>query len=99
MTPRLVLVTSLLLGLFVLAAGTYGVLYGVGRARDSRGLIRAARLAYGALCAIVAAIILITPLGGAWKLLLGASALVYCVIPPVTWRHLNRIHRDDGAKA
>jgi hypothetical protein len=99
MTPQLVLVTSLLLGLSVLAAGTYGVLYGVGRARDSRGLILAARLAYGALVAIAAVIIFMTPLGGAWKLLLGASALVYYVIPPVTWRHLNRIHRDHGAKA
>ena len=99
MTPQLVLVTSVLLGLFVLAAGTYGVLYGVGRARDSRGVVWAARLAYGALCAIAAAVILMTPLGAAWKLLLGASALVYYIVPPLTWRHLHRIHRDHGAKA
>jgi hypothetical protein len=99
MTPHLVLVTSLLLGAFVVAAGAYGVLYGLGRARESRGLRRAATLAYGALCAVAVTIVVIAPLGMGWKVLIGASALVYYVIPPITWRHLNRIHRDHGANA
>ena len=99
MTPDAVLATSGLLGLFVLAAGTYGVLYGIGRLRESRRLIAAATIAYAALCAIVAAIALATPLGFAWKLLIAASALIYYAIPPVTWRHLRRTHRDHGAQA
>jgi hypothetical protein len=97
MTPALILVTSLLLGCFVVAAGGYGVLYGLGRARNSRRLLRAATLAYGALCAVALAITIIAPLGAGWKLLIAASALVYYAIPPVTWRHLHRIHRDHGA--
>jgi hypothetical protein len=99
MTPHAFLATSGLLGLFVLAAGAYGVLYGAGRLHDSRRLIRAANLAYAALCAIVAAIVAATPLGFGWKLLIVASALVYYMIPPVTWRHLHRTHRDHGAQA
>lgn len=99
MTPELVLATSLLLGAFVVAAGAYGVLYGLGRARQSRTLLRAALLAYGALCVVAVVVMIIAPLGAGWKILIGASALVYYAIPPVTWRHLNRIHRDHGAKA
>src|SRR5215472_5709346 len=99
MTPQLVLVTSLLLGAFVVAAGAYGVLYGLARARRSRGLLRAAILSYGALCAVAVTIMVIAPLATGWKLLIAASALVYFAIPPVTWRHLNRIHHDHGANA
>jgi hypothetical protein len=99
MTPAMFLATSLLLGCFVVAAGSYGALYGLGRARKSWRLLAAANLAYGALCVIVAGILLMTPLDIGWKLLIGASALVYYAIPPVTWRHLHRIHRDHGANA
>lgn len=99
MTPDAFLATSGLLGLFVLAAGAYGVLYGAGRLQESRRLIKAANVSYAALCAIVAVIVVATPLGFGWKLLIGASALVYYAIPPVTWRHLRRTHRDHGAQA
>jgi hypothetical protein len=99
MTPQAFLAASGLLGLFVLAAGAYGVLYGVGRLQESRRLIKAAKVAYAALCAIVAAIVIATPLGFGWKLLIVASAAVYYAIPPITWRHLHRIHRDHGAQA
>jgi multisubunit Na+/H+ antiporter MnhG subunit len=99
MTPHAFLATSGLLGLFVLAAGAYGVLYGVARLQDSRRLLRAATVAYAALCALVAVIVIATPLGFGWKLLIGVSALVYYAIPPVTWRHLHRTHRDHGAQA
>jgi len=99
MTPEAFLATSFLLGLFVLAAGAYGVLYGAGRLQESRRLIRAANAAYAVLCGIVAVIVIATPLGLGWKLLIGVSALVYYAIPPVTWRHLHRTHRDHGAQA
>ncbi len=99
MTPGAFLATSGLLGLFVLAAGAYGVLYGVGRLQHSRRLINAANVAYAALCAIVAAIAIATPLGFGWKLLIVVSALAYYAIPPITWRHLHRTHSDHGAQA
>jgi hypothetical protein len=99
MTPQVFLFTSIFLGAFVVAAGAYGVLYGLGRARESRALLRAAMLAYGALCAVAVTIMIVAPLGAGWKVLIGASALIYYAIPPVTWRHLNRLHRDHGAKA
>ncbi|HEV2548267.1 MAG TPA: hypothetical protein VGU20_13090 [Stellaceae bacterium] len=99
MTPQAFLATSGLLGLFVLAAGVYGVLYGMGRLRESQRLMKAATVAYAALCGIVAAIVLATPLGFGWKLLIGASAAIYYAIPPITWRHLHRTHRDRGAQA
>jgi len=98
-TPDAFLATSGLLGLFVLAAGAYGVLYGAGRSQESRRLIIAARIAYAMLCVVVAAILIATPLGFGWKVLIGLSALVYYAIPPVTWRHLQRTHRDHGAQA
>ena len=99
MTPYAFLATSGLLGLFVLAAGAYGVLYAAGRLQESRRLISAAFVAYAVLGAIVAGIFMATPLGIGWKLLIGLSALVYYAIPPVTWRHLQRTHRDHGAQA
>lgn len=98
MTPDAFLATSGLLGLFVIAAGAYGVLYGAGRLQESRRLINAANAAYAMLCAIVAGILIATPLGFGWKVLIGLSALVYYGIPPVTWRHLQRTHRDNGAQ-
>jgi hypothetical protein len=93
------LITAALLGLLVLAAGAYGVLYGAARLNESARLIWAAYVAYGVLCSIAGAIVIATPLHFGWKILIGASAGVYYVIPPVTWHHLHRTHRDDGAQA
>jgi hypothetical protein len=91
------LATSLLLGAFVLCAGVYGLLYGAARLKQSVGLLRAAFLACGVLCLIAAAVVVASPLEAAWKALIAASTLVYCFIPPVTWRYLERTHRDHGA--
>jgi uncharacterized membrane protein HdeD (DUF308 family) len=97
MSAEAFLATSLLLGAFVLCAGVYGLLYGAARLKQSVGLLRAAVLACGVLCLIAAAVVVASPLGPAWKVLIVASTLVYCFIPPVTWRHLERTHRDHGA--
>jgi hypothetical protein len=97
MSASAFLATSLLLGAFVLCAGLYGLLYGAARLNQSIGLLRAAGLACSMLCLIAAAVVVTTPLAPAWKALIAASALVYCVIPPVTWRYLQRTHRDHGA--
>lgn len=97
MSGTSLLLTSGALGFMVLAAGAYALLYGAARLKDSRSLLILAGLAYGALALDAAAIVLATPLTPAWKLLIGASALAYLRIPPVTWRHLQRTHHEEGA--
>jgi len=97
MTPGAFIFTSLSLGFMVLAAGAYALLYGAARFKNSRGLLVSAGLAYGLLALDVAGVLLKAPLDPAWKLLIAASALAYLGIPPVTWRYLQRTHREEGA--
>jgi hypothetical protein len=97
MTPSTLIFTSLSLGFMVLAAGAYALLYGAARLKCSRVLLVLAGLAYALLALDVASVLLTTPLDPAWKLLIAASALAYLGIPPVTWRFLQRTHRDEGA--
>ncbi len=95
MTPTALIETSLLMGLFVLAGGAYGALYAFGRLRSHPNLVRLGRvccaLAFG--CAV--AITVLTPLDSGWKLLILVSAAVYIIIPPITWRHLEREHTQE----
>src|SRR5690349_18259496 len=95
MTPQAMVATALLLGAFVVMAGSYGLLYCASRLHDTAGLRIGRRLSSGALCAIAAAIVLFTPLHSWWKLLIVGSCGAYLVIPPITWRHLHRVHRGD----
>jgi hypothetical protein len=97
MTPGAFIFTSLSLGFMVLAAGAYALLYGAARFKNSRGLRISAGLAYGLLAMDAAGVLLKTPLDPAWKLLIAVSALAYLGIPPVTWRYLQRTHREEGA--
>jgi hypothetical protein len=97
MSASALLLTSVSLGFMVLAAGAYALLYGAARLKDSRSLLILAGFAYGALALDAGAVVLATPLTPAWKLLIAASALAYLRIPPVTWRHLQRTHHDEGA--
>jgi len=97
MTPGVLLVTSVSLGFMVLAAGLYALLYGIGRFRNSRGLLISAGVAYGALVLDAAGLALATPLAPEWKLLIAVSALAYLGIPPLTWRYLQHTHREEGA--
>ena len=92
MTPHELLATSLLLGLFVLLAGCYAVLYCLGRLSGSIRLLRGSYVAYvlQALAAVVIAAS--TPLEWWWKLLVVASCIAYFPIPPVTWRYLEHLH-------
>jgi hypothetical protein len=96
MSPAAFLLTSLSLGLMVLAGGAYALLYGAARFKNSRSLFILAGLAYGVLAVDAAAVVLATPLALAWKLLIAASALAYLRIPPLTWAYLQRTHRDEG---
>jgi hypothetical protein len=92
MTPLQLVATSLLLGLFVLLAGSYGVLYCLGRLSSSIRMLRGGYIAYvlQALTAVVIATS--TPLELWWKILVLASCAVYLPIPPVTWRYLENLH-------
>jgi hypothetical protein len=96
MSPAAFLLTSLSLGVMVLAAGAYALLYGAARLKNSRSLFILAGLAYGVLALDAAGVVLATPLALAWKLMIAASAPAYLRIPPLTWAYLQRTHRDEG---
>lgn len=97
MSPAVFLVTTVLLGFMVLAAGAYALLYGAAQFKESRALLIAAGLAYLMLALDAAGIVLATALAPAWKLMIAASALAYLAIPPLTWRYLQYTHREEGA--
>jgi hypothetical protein len=95
MTPRAMVATALLLGAFVAAAGAYGTLYCLFRLWRRPALKVASYVCYGILCAVTAAILVLTPLHFGWKILIAASCAAYLAIPPVTWRYLQRLHREE----
>ena len=95
MTPSEMLATALLLGGFVTAAGTYGLLYCVARIWDHKMLRAGGYLSYAGLCLIAFTLVAFTPLHAGWKVLVAASCAVYLMIPPVTWRYLARLHREE----
>lgn len=94
MTAAQMLGTSLLLALFVLLAGCYGVLYCLARLRVSRRIGRAAATAY-ALQGLTAGLLAFSPLDFWWKALLLASFVAYLPIPPLTWRLLENLHEPE----
>lgn len=93
MSAAQMLATASLLGLFVLFAFGYGLLYGLGRLHRRRALIGAGFTSYGLQCLVTAAVLLFTPLLGWWKALVALSCALYFAIPPVTWRSLAALHR------
>jgi hypothetical protein len=94
MTPRAMVATALLLGAFVAAAGSYGLLYCLSRLWRRPALKIASFACYGVLCALTAMILALTPLYFGWKILIAASCIAYLVIPSVTWRYLQRLHNE-----
>lgn len=96
MTAEMLLPTAILLGVYVLCACCYGLVYALGRLRDSRMITLSSFGFYGAQGLITAVLLLSTPLAPGWKLLLFLSFLAYAAIPPVTWRHLERTHATLG---
>lgn len=93
MSALAILETGLMLGLYVLLAGAWGVLYAVAHLRKTRVVGHLATAAYGLHALTAFIIILGTPLTAAWKCLIAASSLVILVIPPLTWRFLQHSHR------
>jgi hypothetical protein len=92
MTGVLLLETALWLGLTVLLAGCYGILYGVGRLTQRRAVSWAAFGCYGMQCTVAGTIVLLAPLNADWKFVLAAFTLGFLVVPPVTWSFLERTH-------
>jgi len=95
MTPAELLETSALLGLFVLLAGGYGLLYGLGRLRGRRDFLVASFASYTLQCAVAMALLAWTPLLGWWKAFIGISCVAYLLIPPVVWRYLTVLHGPE----
>lgn len=98
MTPAALILTTTLMGLLVLAGGSWAVLYCLARLRAQPALLHAARGCWALALALAAAIALATPLALGWKLLIVASALAYAAIPPITLRWLQALHEEPEAR-
>jgi hypothetical protein len=89
--------TGLLLGLYVLLAGTWGLLYAVARLWSTAMFRSAAAAVYGLHGLTALAVIMRTPLGMGWKCLIAASSLAFLAIPPIAWRFLQHIHENESS--
>jgi hypothetical protein len=89
--------TGLLLGLYVLLAGAWGLLYTLGRLLGWRVLRHAAAAAYGLHVLVALGAILWTPLGFGWKCLIAASTAGFRALPPILWHFLEATHRNGGS--
>ena len=86
---------ALLLGVYVALAGLYGLAYAITQLR-TEPLLCWAPVAVLALHAVTGAVIVIvTPLQLGWKGLIVASSAAVAVIPPLTWRLLQRSHEAE----
>ena len=98
MSALATLETGLLLGLYALLAGVWGVLWALAQFRQNPIFRRAATAAYGLHTLAALGIILWMPLGSGWKCLIVGSSLVFLALPPMTWRLLERTHQDEGSE-
>ena len=98
MSALATLETGLLLGLYALLAGAWGVLWALAQFRKSPIFGRSAAAAYGLHTLAALTIILWTPLGFGWKCLIVGSSLVFLAVPPMTWRFLQHTHQNGGSE-
>ena len=98
MSALATLEAGLLLGLYALLAGMWGVLWALAqfRKRLMYGCLAIAAYGLHALAALI--IILWTPLGSGWKCLIVVSSFVFLVLPPRTWRLLECTHQNEGSE-
>ncbi len=96
MTPRAMLITALMLGAFVSAAGAYGLFYCLARHLGKSIFMSASMVSYAVLLATCIATVTLTPLHIGWKLFIVASCAAYTVIPPLTWRYLTQLHGREN---
>lgn len=92
MSAGWLLPTAIMLGIYVLMAGLYGLAYTMGRLHHSRAVQWSGYGFYGVQGVMTVLLLALTPLAVGWKVFLVASFAVYAVIPPATWRHLERTH-------
>jgi hypothetical protein len=95
MTAVNLMETALLLGLYVTLAGTYGLSYAIARLRGAGSLPRVPLVIYGLHGVTAIFIVAWAPLQVGWKGLLVASSAAFLVIPPITWRFLERTHETE----
>ena len=98
MSALATLETGLLLGLYALLAGIWGILWALGRLRPNPIFARSAVAAYGLHMLAALAIVLWTPLAAGWKCLIVGSSLAFLVIPPITLRLLHLTHDKEGSR-
>jgi hypothetical protein len=98
MSALATLETGLLLGLYTLLAGIWGVLWALTQFRGTPTLGRSAAAAYGLHTLAALTIILWTPLGFGWKCLIVGSSLVFLAVPPMAWRFLQHTHQNGGSE-
>ena len=84
--------TALLLGIFVLLAGCYGLFYTIGELRQSRNWINTGYVCYFFQVVITFLIVMFAPLGLGWQLLIIASGIACFKIPPMAFSYLKLIH-------
>ena len=92
MTSVRLLETALLLGVYVLLAGLYGLAYSIDRFTHHRWTQLASAGFYALYCVVAAVAVGWAPLEPGWKLLLVASSAAIFFIPRLTWRFLERTH-------
>jgi hypothetical protein len=88
---------ALVLGGFIVLAGCYGVLYGMGRLMHVRAIMIAGFVCYGLQCLTAAFVIAATPLDNAWKAVIVICTIGFLGIPPVTCFFLERTHDHEEA--
>ena len=98
MSALATLETGLLLGLYALLAGIWGVLWALAQLRSTPILARSAVAAYGLHVLAAVIIVLWTPLGFGWKCLIVGSSVAFLVTPLITWRLLQRTHDKDRSE-
>jgi hypothetical protein len=98
MSALATLETGLLLGLYALLAGIWGVLWALAQFRPDPLFGRSAAAAYGLHALVALTIVLWTPLGLGWKCLIASSSLVFLALPPMTWRLLECTHQNEGSE-
>jgi len=98
MSALATLETGLLLGLYALLSGIWGVLWALAQFRRNPIFGRLAVAAYGLHTLVALTIVLWTPLGIGWKCLIVGSSLVFLALPPMTWRLLESTHQNAGSE-
>ena len=91
--------TALLLGVYILLAGGYGLAYTLAKLWHNPHIKTVAYALYGLHCIVALGVVFWAPLGAGWKALLIASSVAMFAIPPVTWRYLERTHGTGRASA